>query len=214
MIFSSNIFFVNNETLVKLYKIYARPYLDYASVVYSPNCLFLTDTVECVQRHFNKRLHNLCNLSYVNRLKVTALESLKLRRFQTDLSVVYKILHAEIDSSIRNSFVHNNVISTRGNCFKLYKNSFRLVVRKYFFTCRVIDVWNSLDNVIVCCKLFKDFNEKLKNSKHLECFLKGRALISLCLLVPACMFCLLAYLTLRINSIELNQDVSLKMILE
>ena len=60
----------------------------------------------------------------------------------------------------------------RGNCFKSNKNSFRLEVRKYFFTCRVTDVWKSLDNVIVCCKLFKDFNDKLKNSKYLEYFLK------------------------------------------
>ena len=29
----------------------------------------------------------------------------------------------------------------------------------------------------MCCKLFKDFDDKLKNSKYLECFLKGRALI-------------------------------------
>ena len=69
-------FFVNNETLVKLYKIHARLYLDYASVVYSPHCIFLIDTVENVQRHFTTRLHNLCNLSYVNCLQVTALESL------------------------------------------------------------------------------------------------------------------------------------------
>ena len=68
-------------------------------------------------------------------------------------------------------------MGTRGHCFKLHKNSFRLDVRKYFFTCRVIDMWNNLDNVIVCCKLFKDFNENPKNSEHLECFLMGRALI-------------------------------------
>ena len=68
-------------------------------------------------------------------------------------------------------------MGTRGNCFKLYRNSFRLDARKYFFTCKVTDIWNSLDKVIVCCKLFKDFNGKLKNSKHLECFLKGRVLI-------------------------------------
>ena len=120
-----------------------------------------------VQRHFTKRLPNLCNLSYINRPQVTALESLELRRRQTDLSFVYKILHNDIDSSLRNSFVHNNVMSTTGNCFKLYKNGFRLDVRIYFFTCRVIYVWNSLDNVIVCCKLFKDFDDKLKNSKYL-----------------------------------------------
>ena len=85
----SNMFFVNNETLVKLYKIYARPYSDYASVAYSPHCLYLIDTVESLQRHFTKRLHYLYNLSYVNRLQVTDLESLELRRLQTDLSVIY-----------------------------------------------------------------------------------------------------------------------------
>ena len=115
----SNMFFVNNETLVKLYRIYARSYLDYVSVVYSPHCLYLIDTVESVQRHFTKRLHNLCNVSYVNRLQVTALESLELRRLQTDPSVVYKILHDDIDSSLCKSFVHTNVKRTTGNCFKL-----------------------------------------------------------------------------------------------
>ena len=57
----SNTFFINNEISVKLYKIYARPYLDYASVVYSLHCLHFIDTVEIV-RHFTKRLRNLCNL--------------------------------------------------------------------------------------------------------------------------------------------------------
>ena len=61
-------FFVNNETLVKLYNIYARPFLDYVSVVYSPHCLHLIDTVENVKRHFTKRLYNLCILRCVNRL--------------------------------------------------------------------------------------------------------------------------------------------------
>ena len=41
----------------------------------------------------------------------------------------------------------------------IVSNSFRLEVRRYFFTYRVIDEWNSLDNVIVCYKLFEDFNE-------------------------------------------------------
>ena len=154
-----------------MYKIYARPYLDYASVVYSPRCLYLIDTVESVQLHFIKRLYNLSNLSYVNRLEVTALESLKLRRLQTDLGVFYKILHDDTDSSLRKSFVYNNITGIGGNSFKLYKNSSRCDVRKYFSICRVIDVWNSLYNVIVRCKLFKDFNDKLKNSSFACLFL-------------------------------------------
>ena len=122
-------------------------------------------------------VHNLYDLSYVNRMQVVSLESLELRRLQTDLSFVYKILHGDIDSSLRNSLVLNNVMGTRGNNFKLYKNSFRLDVRKYFFTCRVIDKWNCLDNVIVCSNKFKDFSEKLKKNTYLDILLKGRALI-------------------------------------
>ena len=68
-------------------------------------------------------------------------------------------------------------MGTRGNCYKLYKNSFRLDICKYFFTFRVINVWSNLNNVIVCYKLFKDFNEKLRNSKHLKYSLMRRALI-------------------------------------
>ena len=48
------------------------------------------------------------------------------------------------------------------------------------------------DNVRVCYKLFKDFNDKLKNSKYLECFLKGRTLlVCSCLLVlSSCITCI------------------------
>ena len=93
-------------------------------------------------------------------------------------------------------------MGTRGNYFKLYKNSFRLDVRKYFFTCRGIDVWNSLDNVIVCFKLFKDFNDKLKNSKYLECFLKRRYSFDIALLVCSCMLVLLTCITCIANKLN------------
>ena len=67
---------------------YARPNLDYVSVVYPPRCLYLIDTVKNIQRHFTKKLHYLCNLSYVNRLQITALELLELSRLQL-ISVLF-----------------------------------------------------------------------------------------------------------------------------
>jgi hypothetical protein len=172
----SNMYFVNNDILLKLYKTYARPYLDYASVVYSPHFLYLIDAVEGVQRQFTKRMHKLNNLSYVNRLQIVDLESLELRRIRTDLINVYKIMHGNIKTCLNDNFVCENVKCTRGNVCKLYKDRFRLDVRKYFFTCRVIDVWNSLDNNVVICKSVDKFACELKKMQIGQ-FFKGRTLI-------------------------------------
>ena len=130
---------------------YARLYLDYASVVYSLHCLYSIDIVESMQHYFTKKLHNLCTLNYFYRkqlLVVAALKSLELHRLQTDLTFVFKILHGDIDSSLRKNFVHN-ITGTRGNCFILYKNSFRLDVCKYFFTCKVFDVWINYGKTLI-----------------------------------------------------------------
>ena len=35
---------------------------------------------------------------------------------------------------------------TRGNKYKLFKHSFRHDIRKFSFTCRIVNIWNSLPN--------------------------------------------------------------------
>ena len=40
------------ESLIKLFKTYARPHLDYASVVYSPHHLYLIEAIERFQKNF------------------------------------------------------------------------------------------------------------------------------------------------------------------
>ena len=46
---------MNCDILVNLYKCYARPILEYSSVVFSPHNLYLIDALEHVQRNFTKR---------------------------------------------------------------------------------------------------------------------------------------------------------------
>ena len=67
----SNLYDMDNNTLINLFKTYALPLLDYASVIYSPHCLMLIDSIESVQRHFSKRLHGLFNYCYADRLRIT-----------------------------------------------------------------------------------------------------------------------------------------------
>ena len=44
--------FCDNQVLINLFKVYVRPQLEYASVVFSPRFLYLTDLLENVQRNF------------------------------------------------------------------------------------------------------------------------------------------------------------------
>ena len=50
---------------------------------------------------------------------------------------------------------------TRGNDMKLVKNHVRYDMRKYFFTCRIIHLWNSLPAHVVHASSVNDFKNKL-----------------------------------------------------
>ena len=74
----SNLYNMDNNTLINLFKTYALLLLYYASVIYSPHGLMLLDSIESVQRHFNKCLHGLSNYYYADRLRITQLDSLEI----------------------------------------------------------------------------------------------------------------------------------------
>ena len=48
----SHVYDIENEKLIKLYKTYVRPLLDYAFVIYSPYHLYLIDAIKRVQKIF------------------------------------------------------------------------------------------------------------------------------------------------------------------
>ena len=50
----SNGYNADNSILILLYKTYARPFLDYASVIYSPHFMYSIDAIENFQRNFTK----------------------------------------------------------------------------------------------------------------------------------------------------------------
>ena len=52
------------------------------------------DGIEEVQRHFTRRIPNLRDLSYGERLATINLETLELRRLKCDLTMYYKILNS------------------------------------------------------------------------------------------------------------------------
>jgi hypothetical protein len=88
-------------------------------------------------------------LSYEQRLEILGLPSLSVRRTITDLIFVHKILNNFYELPLRQMFILNNRRELRGHLKKLIKSRFRKQTRQYFFSVRVVGLWNSLpDNIV------------------------------------------------------------------
>ena len=72
------------------------------------------------------------------------LTTLELRQLHYDLVMCYKIIFNIVNMESADFFVLNTVSFTRGHPYKLYVNHCRTNVRRNFFACRIVKVWNSL----------------------------------------------------------------------
>jgi ribonucleases P/MRP protein subunit RPP40 len=135
----------DTQSLVRAFKTYVRPLLEYNSVIWSPHLLKDINLIEKVQRRFTKRLRGLFNLSYDERLSVLNLERLEARRIRADLITAYKIIFGLTVINISAVFELNACsIRTRGHQYKLLYPVCNCDTRKYCFASRVVGPWNGL----------------------------------------------------------------------
>ena len=89
-------------------------------------------------------LPGLSNLSYEDRLRKLKLSSLRYRRMRGDMREVFKIISGIYDTGATSGLLELNTSTSRGNS---YQNRSRLDVRKFYFTNRVVDLWNTSSKV-------------------------------------------------------------------
>jgi hypothetical protein len=151
----------NTANLIKAFKVYVRPILEYASSVWSPSHIGLINGIENVQRRFTKRLPGLSDLSYTERLTTLQLHSLEHRRLNADLATCFSIVNG-LNSLIYNEFFSSPTYhTTRGHSHKISIPLARTDTRKLFFACRVVNPWNSLDEDTVAAPNIKSFKTRL-----------------------------------------------------
>ena len=115
------------DFLVKMFNVFIRPKLEYASVVFNPHFKKDSKLIESIQRQFTRRIPCVKrkNLSHQDRLNYLAQESLELRRRKADLIMVYKIIYGLIDIDFNQLFCFNSS-SNRSNGLKLFLPRTRL----------------------------------------------------------------------------------------
>ena len=76
---------------------------------------------------------------------------------------MYKILHQEYDIDGSKFFKTPTDSRTRGHSYKVFKERAESSIRRNFFTCRVVELWNELPEEVAAAPDIDVFKEKLDN---------------------------------------------------
>jgi len=116
--------------------------LEYCIQVWNPHLTTDIKLIEGVQRQATKLVRGIGNLQYDERLKYLGLTRLEKRRARSDLIETYKIMNGTY--SIDRFIFDVDDYGLRAHDKKLFKRRFRLDIRKFVFSNRVVNSWNSL----------------------------------------------------------------------
>ena len=148
-------------TLIQLYKTFVRCQLEYAVSVWSPHNKGLIKNLEKVQRRATKLVKQCKHMKYSDRLKYLKFPTLLYRRHRGDMIEVYKIVSGKYDEDIIPDLIKSNNNTTRGNSLKLNTIRTKYDIRKFSFTVRVINIWNSLPDNVVQAENINCFKNRL-----------------------------------------------------
>jgi len=103
-----------------------------------------------------KLVEGIGNIRYEDRLKYLGLTWLEKRRLRNALIETYKIMNGKY-AIYRDIFFKTDDDSLRGHDNKFFKRRFRLDFRKFIFSSRVINNWNSFPAHCVNCNSINTF---------------------------------------------------------
>ena len=159
--------FKTNDIMIPIYKAIIRPTLEYGNVVWAPYKRKDIDAIENVQRQYTKRVIDMKDLEYEERLSKLKLPSLEYRRIRGDMIETFKFIHEYYDKRASGNLLKLQTNSiTKSNGYKLEKIRVNSTQYQHFFSNRVVNLWNSLPSDIVNASSINLFKNRL--DKHLS----------------------------------------------
>ena len=73
----------------------------------------------------------------------------------------YQILSGKYDTTVVPHLKTMGIQATWGNDLRIFKTRFKYDIRKFYFTNRVVDAWNSLPNWVVMTNSTNTFKRRL-----------------------------------------------------
>jgi len=133
----------------------------YGHSVWCPHSVTAIESLEKVQKRATKLIHGFEKSSYSERLRKCELPTLKYRRIRGDITETYKIITGIYDREASPVVKLNLSTITRGNRYKLDTHRTKYDLRKYFFTNRIVYVWNSLPDTVVMSETVNQLKNRL-----------------------------------------------------
>ena len=147
----------SQNSILRLYKAFVRPTIEYASVIWSPYTISYQSKVERVQKRMCRIIPGIRDLPYNKQVASLGILSLQARRLRFQLIIMYKMFNNLINIDADEIFTLRNDNRIRGHTLtvnlKFARNNYRL----NFFTVSAISFWNKLPQVVVYAPTLTQF---------------------------------------------------------
>ena len=140
---------LRQDTFIILYKFLFRSHLEYANSLWIPYQKQDIKALEKVQMRATRLVTALHDKPYEERSRILYLPTLKFRRLRGDMIETYKVLSGIYDTSVSLEIPIISKYATPGNLLKIANRRCHYNLRKYSFSMRITNVWNSLPFSVV-----------------------------------------------------------------
>jgi len=144
-----------------LYESLVWTHLEYANSLWNPYQKQDIKALEKVQMRAARFVTAVRDKPHQERLRTLDLPILKFRRLRGDMIETYKVLSRIYDTSVSPEIPIISEYATRCNSLKIANRRCHYNLRKYLFSMRITNVWNSLPFSVVTAPSVNSFKNRL-----------------------------------------------------